>query len=58
MNKEWHPKAKKLWNKNPWGDHEDFPREDWQYEVRNGDTQAGYYDWLSANLYDKDTKND
>ena len=23
-----------------------FPRKDWQYEVANGDTQIGYFDWV------------
>lgn len=25
-----------------------FPIEDWQYEVANGDTRRGYEDWLAA----------
>ena len=27
-----------------------FTREDWKYEVGNGDTQLGYYDWVIHNL--------
>lgn len=33
-------------------DYEDsiHPREDWQYEVANGDTQLGYFDWVIHKL--------
>jgi hypothetical protein len=27
---------------------QDYPLEDWQYEVANGDTQLGYTDWVTA----------
>lgn len=27
-------------------EHADWPREDWQYEVANGDTVLGYADWV------------
>jgi len=29
-----------------WGNHEDYPRPDWQKEVNNGDTSLGYWDWV------------
>lgn len=29
-----------------WGGHADYPVEDWQYEVANGDTRLGYWDWV------------
>jgi len=29
-----------------WASDEQYPVEDWQYEVRNGDTRLGYHDWL------------
>lgn len=29
-----------------WASHPRFPVEDWQYEVRNGDTRQGYATWL------------
>ena len=32
------------------GENEDFPVEDWQYGVRNGDTRLGYDDWVAHNL--------
>ena len=30
-----------------WDDRSDYPVEDWQYEVTNGDTRLGYHDWLT-----------
>jgi hypothetical protein len=33
-----------------WDDHPDFPSEDWQHEVENGDTRRGYWDWVAAKL--------
>lgn len=33
-----------------WGAHPDHPVEDWQYEVANGDTRLGYWDWVAAQL--------
>lgn len=30
-----------------WGAHADYPVEDWQYEVANGDTRLGYWDWVT-----------
>lgn len=36
---------------NPWElDHEDFPREDWRYQVQNNDTLLGYREWLNVQL--------
>ena len=29
-----------------WGEHPEFPLEDWKYEVRNDDTRAGYWEWV------------
>lgn len=29
-----------------WDGHPDFPSEDWQYEVANGDTREGYWTWV------------
>jgi hypothetical protein len=28
------------------GEDEELPAEDWQYEVKNGDTTLGYQEWL------------
>lgn len=33
-----------------WDIHPDYPREDWQSEVEDGDTVAGYVDWVSSQL--------
>jgi len=33
-----------------WDDHDDFPPEDWQYEVANGDTRLGYIDWVNHQI--------
>jgi hypothetical protein len=27
------------------GEHPDFSREDWRYEVANDDTRLGYWEW-------------
>ena len=27
------------------GQHPDYPVEDWQYQVQNGDTRMGYWEW-------------
>lgn len=29
-----------------WGQSKKFPVKDWQYEVANGDTRHGYWDWV------------
>jgi hypothetical protein len=33
-----------------WDDHPDYPSEDWQHEVENGDTRRGYWDWVASKL--------
>lgn len=33
----------------------DFPKSDWQYEVANGDTSRGYWEWLAVEI---ETSND
>jgi hypothetical protein len=30
-----------------WTDHPEFPVKDWQYEVANGDTRQGYWQWVA-----------
>jgi hypothetical protein len=37
-----------LRSQNIWNEHKDFPLEDWQYEVANGDTRLGYWEWAIA----------
>lgn len=34
---------------NEWGEDKDFPIEDWQYDVANGDTRLGYWNWVKHN---------
>lgn len=29
-----------------WGACSEYPKEDWQYEVSNGDTVLGYWEWV------------
>ena len=29
-----------------WGEHPDHPKADWKYEVENGDTFLGYWEWV------------
>lgn len=31
-----------------WNDNDDFPIENWQYEVANADTRLGYHDWIES----------
>lgn len=35
-------------------EHKDFPRSDWQYEAKQGNTSLGYWEWLSHRLEDQD----
>ncbi len=30
-----------------WGEDPEFPVADWQYEVSNGDTRMGYWEWVA-----------
>lgn len=33
-----------------WGEHPDYPVEDWQYEVANDETRQSYWDWVIAQI--------
>ena len=33
-----------------WKSHPRFPRQDWMYEVENGDTILGYWEWVWVEL--------
>ncbi len=33
-----------------WSEHPDYPVEDWQYEVANGDTREGYWKWVEHKI--------
>lgn len=47
----WSSGAEQLMNEfGDWGDHPQFPRSDWLYEVANGDTQRGYWDFVVAKI--------
>ena len=39
-----------LLEENSWASHDNYPVEDWQYEVMNNDTRLGYRDWLYNKL--------
>ena len=38
-----------------WGEHPSYDRAGWQYEVANGDTQSGYWDYVVAKLGEEQT---
>lgn len=31
-----------------WGEDDQYPLSDWMYEVQNGDTRAGYWQWVES----------
>lgn len=33
-----------------WDEHPIFPSEDWQFEVGNGDTREGYWNWVYSKV--------
>lgn len=33
-------------DRDPWGSDDTYPRADWEYEVGNGDTNLGYWEWV------------
>ena len=33
-----------------WGEHPDFPVADWQLQVANDETRAGYWEWVASEL--------
>lgn len=37
-----------------WNQHPEFPFADWQYEVANNDTRAGYWEWVATQLRERD----
>ena len=45
-----HPEAQALFDEDMWGQHSDYPRSDWVFEVSNGDTNLGYWEWLTGML--------
>lgn len=43
MSVNWNPSS--VWDK-----HKDYPRSDWQHEVRDDNTVLGYHDWVRHQL--------
>ena len=43
-----------------WGEHPDYPASDWRYDVVNGFTRYGYWNWVESCIKqeDKDNAND
>lgn len=45
-----------------WGEHPDYPVDDWREEVANNDTRLGYWEWVESqirmNSYDAETRDD
>jgi hypothetical protein len=37
-----------------WGKHPTFPPEDWQYQVGEGDTRLGYWEWVASEIASAD----
>ncbi len=33
-----------------WGEHPDYPVDEWQAEVANDDTRKGYWEWVKAKV--------
>lgn len=31
-------------------EHPDYPKQDWKYEVTNGDTKLGYAEWVEHKI--------
>lgn len=45
------PSAETLLNRyDTWGEHPDYPVDDWRYEANNGDTRRGYWEWVAASI--------
>jgi hypothetical protein len=40
-----------------WEEHPIYPLEDWRYEVENGDTRLGYWEWI-ANCIEREDNED
>jgi hypothetical protein len=37
-----------------WGEHPDYPVDEWQAEVANDDTRKGYWEWVKAKIEDEE----
>ena len=38
-----------------WDDDPEWPLQDWKYDVQNGDTRLGYWEWVK---YNKEIENE
>jgi hypothetical protein len=50
MNKSLAHRIEDLKRQNLWNDVPEYPRSDWRYQVGNGDTNLGYWDWVEHQL--------
>ena len=46
----YHPDVVELMKREIWGQHPDYPRGDWAYEATNGDTNLGYWEWVTGQI--------
>jgi hypothetical protein len=53
---ELHPEARELFEQaGYWAkSHKDFPLGDWKYEIGDGNTRHGYWEWLTLKLQERD----
>jgi hypothetical protein len=43
---------------NLWGVHPKYPKSDWQFEVENGDTMLGYWEWVLCKLEEEESEDE
>lgn len=49
-----HPEVVSLSSQDWWSEHSRYDHGDWFIEVSNGDTLRGYWEWVSARLWDEE----
>jgi hypothetical protein len=49
---EYHPEVLALFEKDAWSEHPEYPRSSWRDEVAAEDTQLGYWDWASKQIFE------
>jgi len=37
-----------------WGEHPDYPDNDWRREVQDENTRQGYWEWVFGNIEDEE----
>ena len=45
-------------NESHWDNHPDYPVEDWQHEVAEGNTRQSYRDWILSHAEERDHDDD